>query len=59
MPKAKQYERYEKLKDLMGEKSLLEEIVQGLSSDELKESLDYIVRMHDLASEMNEDEDKE
>jgi hypothetical protein len=59
MPKAKQYERYERLKDLMGEKSLLEEIVQGLSSDELKESLDYIVRMHDLSNEMNEDEDKE
>ena len=59
MPKAKQYERYERLKELMGEKFLLEEIVQGLSSYELKESLDYIVRMHDLSNEMNEDEDKD
>ena len=42
------YEKMEELKDLMGAEALLEEIIVSMSSDELKETLEWITRMYDI-----------
>jgi len=42
------YEKMEKLKELMGAEALLEEIIVSMSSDELKETLEWITRMYDI-----------
>lgn len=59
MTKSKLYEIYERMKELMGADQLLEEIIQSMSSSEMKESLEYIVRTHDLSEEFGEFDDEE
>lgn len=54
MPKKKLYEKYEQMKELMGAEMLLEEIIQGMSSDEMRDSLKFIARMHDLSEDLGE-----
>jgi len=42
------YEKMEELKNLMGAEVLLEEIIVSMSSDELKETLEWITRMYNI-----------
>ena len=42
------YEKMEELKEIMGAEALLEEIIVSMSSDELKEMLEWITRMYDI-----------
>lgn len=42
------YEKMVELKNLMGADALLEEIIVSMSSDELKETIEWITRMHDI-----------
>lgn len=48
MNKNELYDRLEEMKELMGIENLLNEIVNGMSSNELFDALEYIDRMHDL-----------
>lgn len=48
MNKAELFIKLEQMTELMGAEKLLNEICQGLSSDELYEALEYVDRMHDL-----------
>jgi hypothetical protein len=48
MNKTKLFEKLDEMKQLMGTENLLDEICQGLSSDELYAALEYTSRMHDL-----------
>ena len=41
-------EKMEELKELMGAEALLEEIIVSMSSDELKETLEWITQMYDI-----------
>lgn len=42
------YEKMEKLKEIMGAEALLEEIIGSMSRDELKEMLEWITRMYNI-----------
>jgi hypothetical protein len=42
------YEKMEELKNLMGAEALLEEIIVSMSSDELKEMVNWIMRNYDI-----------
>ena len=42
------YDKYEQMKDLMGADALLEELVQGMSSEELEENLRWVDKNNDL-----------
>lgn len=42
------YEKADKVENVLGTENLLVELEKALSSDELKECLEFIERMHDL-----------
>lgn len=48
MEKTTLYTLVDNLVDVLGTNKLLEEIVRGMSSDELESSLKYICRMYDI-----------
>jgi hypothetical protein len=48
MNRSKLFEKIEEMKELLGAEALLNEICQGLSSDELYAALEYTSRMHDM-----------
>lgn len=41
------YNKAEELKELLGTELLLNELIQAMSTDELRENLEFIDRMHD------------
>ena len=42
------YEKMEELKELMGAEALLEEVIVSMSSDELRETIEWITRMYGI-----------
>ena len=45
------YEKMEELKNLMGAEALLEEIIVAMSGDEIKEMVEWIIRMNGIEIE--------
>lgn len=53
MDKIKLLTLVDNLVNVLGTDKLLEEIVRGMSSDELENSLEYICRMYDIEYDEN------
>jgi hypothetical protein len=41
-------EKFEKVREIMGADALLDNLMQAMSSSEVDELLDYIIRMHSI-----------
>lgn len=39
---------YEQLKEILGAEKLLDDVFEALSEDTIKETLEHIIKMHDL-----------
>lgn len=53
------WDKFERLRELMGDQMLLEELVRAMSSKEAQENFDFIIQMHDLGREFGEEEEEE
>jgi hypothetical protein len=53
------WDRFERLRELMGDQMLLEELVRAMSGKEAQENFDHIIQMHDLGRELGEEEEEE
>lgn len=53
------WEKFERLRELMGDGMLLEELVRAMSGKEAQENFDFIIQMHDLGREFGEEEEEE
>lgn len=53
------YEKFEKLKEILGEAVLLDELYQAMSDQEATENFDHIIQMHDLGGDFGDDEELE
>lgn len=45
------WDKFERLRELMGDQMLLEELVRAMSGKEAEENFDFIIQMHDLGRE--------
>ena len=50
-----EFEMMDKIVDVLGPQKALEELIQGLSSDTVREMLSYIARNYDIPMEMDEE----
>ncbi len=54
------WNKLESMREIMGDKALLDELCQAMSKDELEENLEYIDRMNDLnIFDKNDDESED
>ena len=53
-PRNKSYETFELLREQMGDKALLEELMQAMSAQEAMENFEHIARMNDIELEETE-----
>jgi hypothetical protein len=48
----KLWKAIDKLKEILGAEELVDQICQAMSDDDLKDTLEFIIRMNDLKSEI-------